>query len=293
MAEKTKKSYIIQFVIVAILLAGGYFFFTQARQAKHVNYITYFNNIQGLQPSSPVQINGVRVGKISDILLEGDRLKVMIAIDKDIALPEGTRAALASGGGTGEKIISLNLGKGNNILPENAILVSSLDSSVLPMSARVTPMIESAKMILQSADVGLTGMTYLIKGGLATQSMDMLIKAEQQAVKLEHMTEELDRSTAKLRQPIHKAESKVADMAAHTRETTQSIHQLENTTAKAAQTPYAANLDTLRNNIRNIGNTFRQLKNSTAIAEKNTYEKASQSAGKTNEGMKDLIERAK
>lgn len=292
MAKQTNKNHILQIVIAIILIAGGYLVFRQVRMGEYVHYITYFKDIRGLQPSSPVQVNGVRVGKISDIILENDQLKVTLAISKDIPLNEGTKASLANGGATGEKIIMLEQGIGKKILAENAVLVSNMDSSVLPISVRITPMIESAKMILNSADVGLTGVTYLIKGGLSTQSLEMLIAVDKKAAALESLAEGLNKKTAVLVKPLVNAKDATADMAAHTAQTTQSIQEIETGTSKALRTDFSKNLDTLRNNMAVLGKSFKKLKEIQPLNEKKSYDNAAQSSKKINTSVKDLMKKA-
>ncbi len=289
MAEKKSQNYWLQFIIVAVLIAGGYLVFTQVRNAAYVNYIAYFNNIEGLQPSSPVELNGVRVGKISGIELEKSRLKVTIAIDKEIALTAGTKASLASGGTTGEKIISLERGKSTEILPANAVLSSNLDTSVLPISVRITPILESTRLMLHSTGVGLTGFTYLVNGGLATQSLEMLVSIDKHATQLEHTVAEVNRQASGLEEPIHKAYTATADMAADPAQQTRSIRQLEQNTANASQKNIAGSFDSLRSNIRALGKTFEQVKNIKPLTDKSTYNNITRSAGNANKSMQHML----
>ena len=289
MAEKKSKNYWLQFIIVAVLIAGGYLAFKQVRNAAYVNYIAYFNNIEGLQPSSPVELNGVRIGKISGIMLEKSRLKVTIAIDKEVALTAGTRASLASGGTTGEKIISLERGKSTKILPANAVLSSNLDTSVLPISVRITPILESTRLMLHSTGVGLTGFTYLVNGGLATQSLEMLVSIDKHAAQLEHTVSEVNRQASGLEEPIHNVYIATADMAADPEQQTRSIRQLEQNTANASKKNIAGSFDSLRSNIRVLGKTFEQAKNIKLLTDKSTYSNITRSAEKANTGIRNML----
>ena len=297
MAEQTKRAYWIQTLLTVILIGGGVVYFVQKRKTKQTIYYTYFYEIKGLQSSSPVQINGVRVGKISDIELTGDKLKVIIAINKDIVLTDGTTASLANGGTLGEKIIMLKAGPGSRPLEEYATIASTYDTSVLPMSARITPMIVSAKALLNSADVGLRGMTYIINGGLTRQSAEMLISIDAQTKKLRGTAENIHAKGGEIAKSVHNAAASTQDMAKNMADTRHSITEFEKTSDKLAKTPITDNMKKLGNSISALGNTFKKLGSSDsgmgkAIGNKDAYNNAAKSLDTANKGMKRLYERA-
>ena len=111
---------IIGVLVVIILVVGGYYLMRNMREGN--KYVAYFGNVQGLQHSSPVLVKGVRVGKIGDIDLSGERVKVIITMTEDMAIPKGTIAFLASGGLTGDKQIRLDMGPGPETLPDGSQL---------------------------------------------------------------------------------------------------------------------------------------------------------------------------
>jgi phospholipid/cholesterol/gamma-HCH transport system substrate-binding protein len=297
MAEQKKKGYWLQLLLTAILIGGGVMFFMQTRKSKQTLYYTYFYDIKGLQSSSPVQINGVRVGKISDIELIGDKLKIILAVNKDITITEGTTASLANGGTAGEKIIMLKPGALRRPLEEYAIIPSTYDTSVLPLSARITPMIQSAKALLNSADVGLRGMTYIINGGLTRQSAEMLISIDAQTQKLKSTSEKINAKGGEIAKNIHATAASTQDIARNMADTRQSINEFEKSSDKLAKTPITDNLKKLGNNISALGKTFRKISSvdsgmGKALTTKDAYNKAATSLDSTNRGLKKFYKRA-
>ena len=72
------------------------------------NYYVFYTNVQGLQPSSPVQIKGLTVGRVVKIeLVEGGKVMVKLAVNKKAELPQGTIAKLSSMDLLGTKAVSL------------------------------------------------------------------------------------------------------------------------------------------------------------------------------------------
>jgi phospholipid/cholesterol/gamma-HCH transport system substrate-binding protein len=297
MEAQQKKNNKLQTIIMIALIAGGIFAFLKLRGDRTKTYYTYFYNIQGLQPSSPVQINGVRVGKIEDIDLEGDKVKIYLELDEDLVLHDSATASLASGGMTGDKVIMLYPGKGGNPLPEYATINSALDTSVLPMSVRMKPMIVSLKTMLHSADVGLRGFTYIINGGLTRQSAQALISLDSQTARLRGLAQNLNRKGGEIAHTIHNAAASTHDMAANNADTRQSIKDIEDKTAKQAKAPVAENFKKLGSNISALGNTFKKLGSvdsglGNLLNKKDMYRKNTQSFDTLNRSLKGLQERA-
>ena len=63
-------------------------------------YFSYYENAEGLQTSNPVTYNGVSVGRVVLVEPEQDknRIKVMLAIKRDIKISDKTVAVLADNG---------------------------------------------------------------------------------------------------------------------------------------------------------------------------------------------------
>lgn len=153
-------------------------------------YVTY-DHIDGLVASNPVMLNGLSVGRVKEIRIEqekGNRLLVVLNIQKDIKLTDSTVAILADGGLLGGKTIYLKIGKGNPLPNEGQLLsakevglsallkekalpvLSNADSLVMTIS-RVTAKFNDTGVILnqllKNADASLGRTTMAINTTLA------------------------------------------------------------------------------------------------------------------------------
>ena len=72
-------------------------------------YYAQYDDVAGLTVGTPVQISGVNVGSVSDILLDQQSRKVKVEFDirKGVNIPVGTEAQIKSISVLGEKAISL------------------------------------------------------------------------------------------------------------------------------------------------------------------------------------------
>ncbi len=76
-----------------------------------------FDEIAGLKPLAPVDIAGVRVGRVTAIDLDADyRARVSLDLDPALELPIDTSASIITGGLLGDRYISLQLGGDTQLL---------------------------------------------------------------------------------------------------------------------------------------------------------------------------------
>lgn len=93
-------------VIIALTIAS---FSTDAFPVigKGPKYTAYFSEAAGLQADDEVRIAGVKVGKVSDVSLDGDRVKIQFRA-KDAWLGDDTRASIQIKSVLGQKFLALD-----------------------------------------------------------------------------------------------------------------------------------------------------------------------------------------
>lgn len=108
-------------VIVGILLlfymsfrVGKYGFF---REQGYELFVT-FSNASGLDVKTPVQIAGVEIGKIKEIMLDGYRAKTVLTINKSLKIPVDSKVAVKTQGVLGDKYIEIIPGKRQTFLSQ-------------------------------------------------------------------------------------------------------------------------------------------------------------------------------
>ena len=89
---------------VAILPAPGYTLYAD------------FDNISGLKTADKVQLAGVEIGKINGIMLDKERARIAMRINKGIEIDDGAIAAIKTSGIIGDKYVSIQLGPSEKIL---------------------------------------------------------------------------------------------------------------------------------------------------------------------------------
>ena len=94
----------IQIALVAIVGIVLLYFGLQFLKGRTIfssdrNYYVKFNNISGLSASSPVYVNGYRVGVVEDIIYDyaqQDEIVAVVGLNSQMHLPKGSTAEIAS-----------------------------------------------------------------------------------------------------------------------------------------------------------------------------------------------------
>lgn len=115
-----------------------------------------YNDVEGLAPSNPVMVSGMRVGLIRNLKLIEDnsgRIIVSMHVTNKVHLPKNSTAQIFSTDILGSKGIKIILGKGPDELQNGDTLLSDIQKS-LPeeVSSQVAPLKAKAESILSSMD---------------------------------------------------------------------------------------------------------------------------------------------
>lgn len=129
------KTNTLEMIVGLFMLAGLLAFGYLALQLGEVSILSSsskyvlkaeFDNVSGVKKGAAVQIAGVVVGEVSEIVLGEDEIAVLsLRIDKGIKVPEDSIASVKSQGIIGDKYIQLSLGGAEEMLAENAVITET------------------------------------------------------------------------------------------------------------------------------------------------------------------------
>lgn len=296
MAE-AKKNYgnIITITIVAILATGYYLLRSNGVIMKERHFYAYFNDVKGLQASSAVQVNGVRVGKIADVTLNSKHyIKLVLTVNDDVKLPKGTKAELSSAGLTGDKIINLIPGAGPGYLPDETTLPTGLDTSVMPVSVQVTPYVETFKSILNASDITLNGINELIRTGTFTSFTNALISIETDTRSYAKLASVTNKKSDEIVRSINAFSNSSAKLAAQNRDIRNTINNADSSTSRLAAKPLRQNVESIQSSLQTIRKSLKGINdNNKLLNDKKAYNDANASLQQTTNDMQSTMEHPK
>ncbi|GAB3512086.1 MlaD family protein [Emticicia fontis] len=121
-------------------------------------YNAYYSNVEGLQTSNPVMYNGVTIGRVVEVTPEQNqnRVKVLLAIKRDIVLNDNSVAVLSDNGLLGGKMIKLLIQSGKPLKDEED-LKSAIEGGLM------SGLSEKASPVLKNADSLIVTLTTIVK----------------------------------------------------------------------------------------------------------------------------------
>lgn len=116
-------------------------------------YLAYYDNVDELTVSSPVLINGYKVGQVREVnfnYTKPGKVEVVMALDKNLKLPQGTRADIGTTLLSGARI-ELTMGNGPEMLPSGSELptgvkeglMASVQDGLMPALTGILPKVDS------------------------------------------------------------------------------------------------------------------------------------------------------
>ena len=182
---------IIGIVTIAVLIWGINYLKGRNIFSSTYTLYTFFSESGGLGSSSPVLINGIKVGYIDDLQLrtsESPAIKAVLSIEKKYTLGEGSRAELVSADLMGSKVIRI-VPSGNQLLLQDQDtidgwmepdMISSLQSALFPILEKTNTLATSLDSLsrqmnkvfsqdaLSQIIENLADLTYSLKKSLAS-----------------------------------------------------------------------------------------------------------------------------
>ena len=154
--SKEVKTALLAIVAVILLIFGYSFLKGKNLLDSSRTFHAIYEDVEGLSPSSPVTINGLRVGNVRKIgfLNEAGDLIVTFTIDTDFSFSKSSTAQIYGGGLIGGKSLAIipeyeqgNMAKSGDTLP------SEIEEGLMEVvNTRLAPLQEKVERTIVSAD---------------------------------------------------------------------------------------------------------------------------------------------
>lgn len=133
---------IIGILTILVLTVSSFFIDSFPVVGGGPKYTAYFSEAAGLQPDDEVRIAGVKVGTVSDVELDGDKVKVQFRA-KDAWLGDNTHASIQIKTVLGQKYLALDPAGAAELDPDDPI---GLDRTTSPYDV-VTAFSQAAEVV--------------------------------------------------------------------------------------------------------------------------------------------------
>lgn len=137
-------------------------------------YYVEYENVSGLSVSSPVYINGFKVGQVRELKYDFEKpgkVKVLLAVDDKLHVPEDSRAQLASSLLSGA-YINILVGQSPKMIPVGGVITSMSSPDLMAaVNEKIMPAVET---ILPRVDSLLYNLNVLVADPALSASINRL-----------------------------------------------------------------------------------------------------------------------
>lgn len=134
-------------------------------------YYAYYEQVPGLVKASPVTMNGLKIGQVKQLELDGNRVKVQFIIDyPGLEIPVDSKMKFYSVDLLGTKGLKLEQGTSETMADPNHIFASSTEMSLSEnVSVTIAPLKKKAEALIGAID----SMVTIVSGVLGKNSGEL------------------------------------------------------------------------------------------------------------------------
>ena len=226
---------------IVVLYMGLQFLKGLSVFSNNNSYMVKFDDISGMSSSSPVYANGFKVGVVEDVTFDYDQpgnIVAVIGLDKEMRLPEGTRAEIASDL-LGNVKVELHIGDGHRLLTVGDTILGGMQKGAMSKAADMLPQIE---LMLPKLDSILASVNALLADPALRNSLGNI---EQITSNLTTTSNELHRLTGTLNQQVPGMMAKANGVLDNTNTLTRNLSEIDVTQTMNSVNATLANVELL------------------------------------------------
>ena len=133
---------------------------------RNLTYYAYYDNVSGIQVSSPIIIKGINVGRVSDIKFRPDMnnsIQITFDIKSTYRIPDNSVVRLFTNGIMGGKALEIELGDSTEFLADGATVRSESETDLFELAgSELDYFKQKLNQLISSLDSTLTAVNGLI-----------------------------------------------------------------------------------------------------------------------------------
>lgn len=195
-------------LLAIIILIFGLFFLNDKdpREAFNTFYLR-FTQVSTLTLDDPVKINGVKLGKVEDIKLSGNRVLVTVRIRTDVKIPRNSEVRVQNIGIMGERQIGVILGDSSQVFAPNDTIDGHFDAGIAEALGLAGELFDSTKVLIETVRVVMD--STIASPEFSEKFKGMVNKAENLEDRLSMLVDETDPQLKKSLKNLNDATVKV------------------------------------------------------------------------------------
>ncbi|MDE6374459.1 MAG: MlaD family protein [Alistipes sp.] len=104
---------------------------------RHVEYYAVYDQVGGVQASSPIMVKGVKIGTVSAIMLDparSDQVVLQLTVKREYRIPTDSEAKIVSNSLMGSKAVEIDFGEATTYFEKGDTIRSGRDRDLMDMA---------------------------------------------------------------------------------------------------------------------------------------------------------------
>jgi phospholipid/cholesterol/gamma-HCH transport system substrate-binding protein len=257
----------ITVISVAVLILGFNFLKGKKLWSKDTMLIGKYGNVQGLQNSNPIMINGLQVGTVYKITTEKDMREILVDLNitKDINIPKNS-IAIIKANPIGTTSVEIKLGDAvENLKNKDIILTEASGGMFEDVLKKVDPVLYEVRKAVSSIDTLLGNFNTILDPRAKGNIGQVLANLNQITVSMVSSTASLNgllnAQTGALAKSLNNVSSITENFAKNNEKINSVMSNIDKTTSKFATLNFNKTLDTLDRTVNNLKNIIGKFDN--------------------------------
>ncbi|KAA5534956.1 MCE family protein [Taibaiella lutea] len=236
-------------ITITLFILGINFLRGKGLFSSDQGFSTIYSDIQGLQESAEVRLNGLKIGQVDKIELQPDRrIKVHFLLKKEIKVSKGSVVQLTAADLiSGTKILNLEMSNDPQILPENSFIQSKEAEGLLGnLGSQVSPVLETVTHTVVSLDTLLNTINNIINDDARKHLNASFASLEVGLNQLSGLATELNKQSGQLAGVIKNVNSVTGNLASNNEQINNTLSNLHDFSTSLKNAPVQETVDDLR-----------------------------------------------
>ena len=246
---------IVGVLTIAILVWGINFLKGKNLFSKYNTYYAKYTDINGLLPTSYVFINGMKVGKVTNITYMDSQMKnflVSFDIPANIKIPSNSIAEVYNSDILGSKAMRIIIGNATTELSGNDTLLSQSESSMFSeIGKMLTPYTDKVDNIISNLDSVVISVNEILDKKSQQEIKSMIVNVNQLSANLASLSSNLDNITSQEKEKIHLIVENVEKLSKTFKENDDKLASIIDNIANISDTLAHSNISSTMNDINN------------------------------------------
>ena len=258
----------ITVICITILILGFNFLKGKKLFSNDTTLFAKYGNVQGLQNSNPIIINGLQVGTVYKISTDKDMRQIMVELNitKNIDIPNNS-IAIIKPNPIGTTSIEIKLGDDNNNLKNRDTILTEANAGVFDdILRKVDPVLFEVKKAVSSLDTLMYNVNSVIdpnaKNNIGATLANLNKITASMVISTASLQGLLNEQTGALAKTMSNINSITANLAANNPKINNVMSNLDTTTSRLAKLDFKRTLDSLNATINDLKSIVGKFNNS-------------------------------